>query len=1118
MNTLTGYSKSTLTDSYLLTAAGGHKAISDFVTLDSNQTISGVKTFSSQQKFTVAQGTSPFTITSTTKVANLNADLLDGYHETSFFRKRDMSGSNVNFNDYFTNGVYINTTGNGTGNSNVPSTYGYLLAFQGGGSTSYYGGAQIHIGTNGSLQTRAHWDYNWSTWKTILDSNNSSVSGGGSSWGSSITVKINGVEKTLTIPSNPDTWRPITDTYEGTSLSSTTSLSQKGANSLQKNVIAFKRAKVTNENYDANTLLEGVIYNYYSYSAWKNAPTGMQYGKILNLIDGTDKALSGQLAWDVNHASTTDTTRYLWWRATDNGTFSNAKWHRLAYADEIPTIPSLSLGTTTGSGNAVTSISVDGHKITLNKGTTFSVSDHTHTYLVSGATLTGSDHAVALKDYFSANKSSIGRGKLLYYSSSAMSNTSFYMGSFVVGHDTAPYGGFYVAHYDKPYYVGISNGTFTQHQLAKITDVTKSQVGLGNVQNTAFYERIATVNGTNWNMAGTNSTAAFTIYAPTTGGTAGYILKSNKDAAPTWIAQSDISAGKLGGYEESKFLRSKGWTSAGSINDYQYGIYATGTNMTDVPKDANGTSLTYSTVLAFDSQCGSGYGKVQFYIKSAQLYYRHYWDSKWYDWYQIALKSNIPTKVSQLQNDSGYLTTRGYIGTTSVQASSTTQNLTGIGSITMSSALSFSSTGTIKTSTTSNLQLKYNDSDTNSILLTSGSFRPYTASSSKLKLGAYNSLWNGIYLPHASSCLNNTGVNFTNSSGYIIANVGSDGSGIGLYSTGNVYLRGGCTKSSAVDTALTSSNKGMVLDTSGNLTVTGNITASKLIKSGGTSSQFLKADGSVDSNTYLTSHQSLADYVTLNTTQIITGAKSFEGNLIIKRSPSCIWYRNSSNTLWGLLGFSAENTLTMWESDGSTSYEVYHKGNLGLVGANGTTGLIKNGSTVTTTTGLTACPIINGVPYYKGLSQSGVTANTYETYAEKWNSDATYQQLKIPQFTVNSYGILTNAEYTATPIIRTHYISSNQTWTNDKLSFINVFAIIPGVTLTLPGASIENCGKLIFAKKAYQGSAAYISGYITACNSYGTSASTRSIDLVNSSIFVCMNNGSNYSWVHFYCG
>ena len=223
MNTLTGYSKSTLTDSYLLTAAGGHKAISDFVTLSGNQTISGVKTFSSQQKFTVADA-APFQVTSDTKVTNLNADCLDDYHETSFFRKRDMSASNVNFNDYFTNGVYINTTGNGTGNSNSPTTYGYLLAFQGGGSTSYYGGAQIHIGTNGSLQTRAHWDYNWSTWKTILDSSNSSVSGGGSSGGSSITVKINGTSQTLTIPTSLPANGGSADKLNSANLKSTSGL------------------------------------------------------------------------------------------------------------------------------------------------------------------------------------------------------------------------------------------------------------------------------------------------------------------------------------------------------------------------------------------------------------------------------------------------------------------------------------------------------------------------------------------------------------------------------------------------------------------------------------------------------------------------------------------------------------------------------------------------------------------------------------------------------------------------------------------------------------------------------------------------------------------------------
>lgn len=51
-----------------------------YVTLATNQTVSGIKTFSTQQKFTVATGTSPFTVSSTTVVSNLNADLLDGFH------------------------------------------------------------------------------------------------------------------------------------------------------------------------------------------------------------------------------------------------------------------------------------------------------------------------------------------------------------------------------------------------------------------------------------------------------------------------------------------------------------------------------------------------------------------------------------------------------------------------------------------------------------------------------------------------------------------------------------------------------------------------------------------------------------------------------------------------------------------------------------------------------------------------------------------------------------------------------------------------------------------------------------------------------------------------------
>ena len=61
-------------DSGFLTS---HQSLANYVTLNGDQTITGKKTFSSQQSFTVAQGTAPFTVTSTTKVTNLNADLLD---------------------------------------------------------------------------------------------------------------------------------------------------------------------------------------------------------------------------------------------------------------------------------------------------------------------------------------------------------------------------------------------------------------------------------------------------------------------------------------------------------------------------------------------------------------------------------------------------------------------------------------------------------------------------------------------------------------------------------------------------------------------------------------------------------------------------------------------------------------------------------------------------------------------------------------------------------------------------------------------------------------------------------------------------------------------------------
>ena len=78
-----------------------------YVTLTTNQTVSGIKTFSRQQKFTVATGTSPFTVSSTTVVSNLNADLLDGLHASKFYENGytmfsyTINASSLNANTYY---------------------------------------------------------------------------------------------------------------------------------------------------------------------------------------------------------------------------------------------------------------------------------------------------------------------------------------------------------------------------------------------------------------------------------------------------------------------------------------------------------------------------------------------------------------------------------------------------------------------------------------------------------------------------------------------------------------------------------------------------------------------------------------------------------------------------------------------------------------------------------------------------------------------------------------------------------------------------------------------------------------------------------------------------------
>ena len=168
-----------------------------------------------------------------------------------------------------------------------------------------------------------------------------------------------------------------------------------------------------------------------------------------------------------------------------------------------------------------------------------------------------------------------------------------------------------------------------------------------------------------------------------------------------------------------------------------------------------------------------------------------------------------------------YLTSRGYLGTTAIQASSAQQNLTGVGDSTFSGVL--------------NITGKQSD-------YTQG-IRIHDAGSSGTH--AISSVW----------------FRATGASGY---NAGMQG--ITADSTGLRFrLPATASGTTPVDQ--------LTIAYGGAVTAANNITATGFVKSGGTSSQFLKADGSVDSNTYLTSRGYIGTTAVQSTsaTQNITG-------------------------------------------------------------------------------------------------------------------------------------------------------------------------------------------------------------------------------------------------------
>ena len=106
---------------------------------------------------------------------------------------------------------------------------------------------------------------------------------------------------------------------------------------------------------------------------------------------------------------------------------------------------------------------------------------------------------------------------------------------------------------------------------------------------------------------------------------------------------------------------------------------------------------------------------------------------------------------------------------------------------------------------------------------------------------------------------------------------------------------------------------------SNNISSVGSLTATSLIKSGGTSSQFLKADGSVDTNTYLTSFTETNDLSAAVTWTNVPDANITQGSVTQHQAALSITESQISDLQSYLTSYTETDTLANVTSRGNTT-------------------------------------------------------------------------------------------------------------------------------------------------------------------------------------------------------
>lgn len=128
-------------------------------------------------KSTIATGTAPVQVTSTTLNTNLNADLLDGYHESSFLRHRDTvkgSGGTSHSNSLWSQiGIrqYHNALPDAIAD-NATYMWGSVVSLPGTNSRLDIWYNHLTSSNGDGLRYRTGWENDKGAWATILDSLN----------------------------------------------------------------------------------------------------------------------------------------------------------------------------------------------------------------------------------------------------------------------------------------------------------------------------------------------------------------------------------------------------------------------------------------------------------------------------------------------------------------------------------------------------------------------------------------------------------------------------------------------------------------------------------------------------------------------------------------------------------------------------------------------------------------------------------------------------------------------------------------------------------------------------------------------------------------------------------